>query len=696
MSYAIGIDMGGTFVDAVLLDKVTGELRVQKAPSTPARPFEGIMNAVRLLADQMALPVQELLAETQEIIHGTTALDNAFISRTLPRVGLITTKGFKWTLPFMRGGIPFTDDIRSAQKAGTGRETAWVPPFLIREVRERIDYRGREISPLNGPDVEEAVRELVAQKVEAIAVCLLWSFKNPAHELAIEEHVRQHHPDVFVSISSKVMPVMREFERTVTTVLNCFLTTTIEPYLRSLTDELRRNRYGRSIFLMQSSGGVMATGDRQQPFVFAWNSGPSGGVKGAEFVGGLKAQRDILSLDMGGTSTDVSLIMDGAPQMVSRPEIHGYSAVLPILDITSIGAGGGSIAWVDSGPTLRVGPRSAGANPGPASYGLGGELPTVTDADVFLGYINPSFYWGGKIALRKDLAAGAISRLAGELRMDPMEVAAGIQRVCHSNMINAMRLVTIEKGYDPRRVLMMSFGGAGPTHSAFLMDALGIGQNLIPFTETAHSAFGFLTSNIRYDYSLTEPTPVPCSPAAVGSLFERLERTGAEALARAAVPPEKRFFLRFAELRYRGQVWEVIVPVPSGTLDDEAVGRVVDAFEARYQALYGEGTAWRESGIEFVNFRVEACGRFDRPPLKTHSSGWEPDARAARKGERECFFEGSFRTTPTYDGERLVEGMIFEGPAILEKIGTTVVIPPGKIARVDEYRNVLIQREDDR
>ncbi len=280
--------------------------------------------------------------------------------------------------------------------------------------------------------------------------------------------------------------------------------------------------------------------------------------------------------------------------------------------------------------------------------------------------------------------------------MDPVEVAAGIERVCHSNMINAMRLVTIEKGYDPRRVLMMSFGGAGPTHSAFLMDPLGIPENLIPFTETAHSAFGFLTSDIRYDSSLTEPTPVPCDPAAVALIFERLERSGAEALARAEVPRDKRFFLRFAELRYRGQVWEVMVPVPPGPLDENAVSRVVEAFEARYQTLYGEGTAWRESGIEFVNFRVEACGRFDRPPLKTDPPGRPADGRTARKGERECFFDGRFRPTPTYDGERLAQGMVFEGPAILEKIGTTVVVPPGKAARIDEYRNVLIQREDAR
>ncbi len=697
MSYAIGIDMGGTFVDAILMDKKGGEVRIQKSPSTPGDPTEGITNALCALAGEMNISVSTLLGRTDEIIHGTTAIDNALINRRLPKTGLITTKGFGWTLPLMRSGRVFIEDQQLSHKPAAREETAWIPSYLIAEVSERVDFQGVELASLDMDDVAAGVKSLVNQGVEAIAICLLWSFKNPQHEQAIESYIREIYPHIFVSTSSTVMPVMREFERSVTTILNCFVGKVLGTYLDALVGSLREQGYQNSLYVMQSSGGAMVTGNgNNQPFVYAWNSGPTGGVMGAKFLGDNLGYRHILSLDMGGTSTDVSMIIDGARQVLTRPKVHGYTAHLPVLDIVSIGAGGGSIAWVDYGPLLKVGPNSAGADPGPACYAKGGSSPTVTDADVVLGYIDPDYFLAGRIRLDKQLATNAIDGLARQLDMDLVQAAAGINKVCNSNMINAMRAVSVERGFDPRNVLMMSFGGAGPTHGAFLMDALGIKQNLVPFTETVHSAFGFLTADVTYNFSLTDVMLFPADLQRLNGNYAQLEAQGRRALETAGIPGEMMAFNRYAELRYRGQVWEVAIPIQNGELTEESMPRILATFDNAYETLYGKGSAWKQSGVEFVNFRVEALGRFERPKL-TPSSSSEPGRSSVDivKSKRQAYFEDAarFLATDVFDGTRIETGMKFYGPAIIEKMGTTVVIPPGKMATVDGYRNILIEKE---
>lgn len=694
MAFKIGVDMGGTFVDGILMNKDSGALYLRKEPSTPASPVTGIMQCLAGLAEDVGLPLHELLRQTTEIVHGTTAVDNALINRTLPRTGLITTRGFKWTVPLMCAGRPFHEDQQQTHKSAAREATAWVPAYRISEVAERVDYEGTVLVPLDLDDVAAAVRYLVdEQQVEAIAVCLLWSFRNPAHEEAIAAWIGSHYPQVPVSVSSRIVPVMREYERSVTTILDCFIGRILRSYVEALGTGLRAEGYDRSLYLMQSSGGVMAVGNgARQPLVHAWNSGPTGGVLGAKFVGDLLGHRHILSLDMGGTSTDVSLIKDGALEILTRPKVHGYTTHLPVLDIISIGAGGGSIAWADYGPLLKVGPKSAGADPGPACYGRGGVAPTVTDANVVLGYINPDTFLGGRMRLGRDLAMAAVGRLAAQLDLEVVATATGINRVCNSNMVNAMRAVSVERGSDPRHALLMCFGGAGPAHGAFLMDALGIRQTLIPLTATVHSAFGFLSADVSYYFSLTDVMIFPGEVRRLNAAYARLEEQGRAALAAAGVSAQRMSFLRSADLRYRGQVWEVTVPLPDGELTGDSPAAVLEAFERRYETLYGAGSAWRQSGVEFVNFHVRAVGWLGRPRLAAAQAGTRSLDAAARPS-RPAFFPqaNQFVETRIFDGARLAAGMELAGPAIVESTGTTIVIPPGKRGTVDEYGNMLIE-----
>src|SRR5581483_6110297 len=458
---SIGVDTGGTFTDLVLL-RPDGSVETAKRPSTPGNFAAGVMDVVEQAEDGD----RTLLAEAGYFYHGTTVATNAMITGAGAKIGFVTTAGHRDALPIMRiiGRSAGRSETELKQYSYTDKPQPIVPKPRIKEVFERVDHAGRVVVPLNETSARKAARELVAEGVEAVGVCFLWSFKNRAHEQRMREIVLEEAPDIHVSISSDIVPAMREYERSATTAVNAYLAPLLTSYLHRLEQELQREGLRSSLFVMQSLGGAMRADDAEQRAVNTLVSGPAGGVIAARYLGSKLGHRNIICADVGGTSFDVALIVDGEPIITSTTDVNQYTLLVPTIDIVSIGAGGGSIAWVDLG-RLRVGPQSAGADPGPACYGRAGVDPTVTDADVVLGYVDPTYFLGGEIALDAELAARAIrERVAEPLGMSVAEAAAGIVEIANQHMSDLIRKLTIERGYDPRDFVVYAFGGAGPLH----------------------------------------------------------------------------------------------------------------------------------------------------------------------------------------------------------------------------------------
>lgn len=699
--YYIGIDIGGTFTDLVIMDE-SGNLTINKVETTPHDPTEGLLNAIAQAASDRGLTTSQLLAQTTYLAHATTTATNALIQRRGVKTGLITTKGFRDTIFIQRmmgvaAGLSIEETRHFSQRTVPAQ---LVSRPMVKEVTERIDYKGEVVVPLNKEEARTAVRQLVESGAKAIAICLLWSFQNPAHEQEIKRIASEDAPDLFICASSDLVPLMKEYERTASTVINAYLGPVTARYLGNLDKRLGETGFKGTLSIMNSVGGVFLATDAAQRAVEMISSGPAGGILGSMSLGKALGHQNIITADMGGTSFDVGLIVGGQPIISSVSEVARYHVIVPMIEDISIGAGGGSIARV-SGGLLTVGPESASARPGPVCYQKGGTEPTVTDADVVLGYLDPNQFLGGRIKLDRSKAEAAIAqRIAAPMGVDVMQAAAGIRNIIDNKMSDLMRSLTLERGHDPSDFVIFAYGGAGATHCCAYSRELKAQAIIIPFTATAHSAYGAVGSDLHHTFEFSDPLKTPpyfrlasehLDIDRINGNLKRLLDRGVAALKKDGISEENMSFIFRVGMRYRRQTHEVEVPLPSPVLTAKDVDAAVDNFGRIYEERYGRGTAFREAGMEWTRFKVDAGGHIPKPKLREHPQG-SKDPRRALVETRKVFSVDTrkYVNTRVYDGNRIEPGNMIDGPAIIQYTGTTIVISPEYQATVDQYLNVAI------
>jgi N-methylhydantoinase A len=665
----IGIDVGGTFTDLVAVDD-EGRLLHAKVRSTPADQSAGVMAGLEDLARQLALELPALLARTERIVHGTTVATNALLERRGARVGLLTTEGHRDVLEMREGLKDDRYDLRQPPPEPL------VPRDRRLGVRERIRADGRIEIPLDSDSLHAAIDRLRAERVESIAVCYLHAYRDDRHERATAEAVRAALPEAHLSLSSEVFPEIKELERVSTTVVNAYVGPALERYLRRLQGRLGESGYRGPVLVMQSHGGVATIDDAVRLAAGGVLSGPAGGVAASCHAARMLGVDALLPFDMGGTSTDVSLVQDGRAAIAADRRFAGQRIALQSLDIVSVGAGGGSIARVDAGGVLHVGPQSAGADPGPACYGQGGTDATVTDANLVLGYLSAEAFLGGTAALDVAAAEAAVDRVAAALGVDRMDAADGIRRVVDTRMAEGIRLVSVRRGVDPRRFAILAFGGAAGLHVTEIARQLEIGRVIVPRLASVLSAFGMLASDLRYEVARTRIAEAGRLEAGeLRELYALLERLGRRRLAEAGFEGPVRV-LRAADMRYGEQIFEIKVD-----LDDidwqapdllEAIG---EAFHRRHEALYTYALRDREGVL--VNARLAAVGALPAVPVEARGPA---RASAAAQGERRVWL-GGWRRVPVWALEALAPEQTVAGPAVIEAPTTTVVLRPGDGAR---------------
>lgn len=672
--------MGGTFTDVVLARD--GGLVLDKHPTTPHDQSEGVLGGLRRLAAREELDLAALLKRTEMVVHGTTTADNTMIEMSGAVTGLVTSEGNRDQIEIRRG---FKEDIW---------DPAMPPPKPICPRRqrygvpERLDVDGNVVVPLDEDAVRRALRRMKLQHVESLAVALLFAYVNPAHERRVRELAREELPDVMVSLSHEVMPSAPEFERTSTTLVNAYVGPKIERYLSRLDARLREAGFTGELLIMQSNGGVMPGGYVAQKAVAVMGSGPAGGVMGAAHVAGAAKITDFISVDMGGTSYDVCLVRGGAPEVKSGWNWHHrYLIGLPMVDVETVGAGGGSIARVEAG-ALKVGPQSAGAEPGPVCYGRGGVEPTVTDANVVLGYLNPDRFCGGTMRLDAEGAQAAIrDRVAKPLGLTLVEAADGIFRLVNANMANAVRKATARRGVDPRSLTLVVFGGNGPVHAGMQAAELGIRRILVPKLSPAFSALGLLLTDHVVDEMRSYVSPIALVDLArVDRLFAEMEASARAALATGPRGRKLRFE-RMAAMCYPGQTFDMPVPLPgrAGVVTAKVLADTVERFHRLHEELHTYAS--RDQQPILRGLRLKAVAVEAKPELPRASRR----ARAnPRLGARKAFFRGRYVATPVYDGPTLGAGQAILGPAIVEEPFTTIVVYPGQRATVDPFGNYVI------
>ncbi len=694
--YIVGVDIGGTFTDCVVVND-QGEMVVGKSLSTPPDYSTGATDAVRDAARNIGLGgEEELLRQTALFFHACTIGENTLITRAGPKTGLVATRGFPDTLLMMRGKV--SDGLTEAEAgrlAWLRKPEPFVPRSLVAEVNERMDYKGAVTVRLDEEQAAAALDELVARGVESVAVCLLWSVANDVHERAVADILERRHPGVYVTLSSVAAPFVGEYERTATTVFNAYIGPRISAYLMNLHQVLRGKGLAKPPMIMQAYGGVLDIEATCRNAVGTVESGPASGVVGSRFLGEMIGEDDILATDMGGTTFKVGVVREGRIERDYTPVVLRHRVLAPKIWVESVGAGGGSIAWID-GDTglLKVGPEGAGASPGPVCYGLGGVEPTVSDADVILGYLNPGYFLGGRMRLDRDAALRAVERrIAEPLGMGVTEAARGIYRIANAHMSDLIRRATVEKGHDPRSFVMFAFGGAGPMHASRYAADLGVRQVVIPLTASVHGATGLISSDVVYEYGKSDHLQVPADPGRVNENFAELVRRAEADLGAAGFGPSRMSVTRSVDMRYRYQVHELNVPLATGTapLADADLESLYADFDDAYEKAYGKGSGYREAGKEILTFRVTAVGLLDKPRIKEESAAGA-SAEAARNPERSVFFEelGEYAPTAVYDFERMGPGMDLAGPAVIETPVTTVVVNPRDRAEIDGFRNVRI------
>ena len=677
--YIVAVDIGGTFSDLVCLDRETGEIRNAKVPSTPPTFIDGVVDAL----DKAQVPPAEMVV----FKHGSTIATNAIIQRKGARTALVTTEGFRDVL--LAGRADRTDhfDLSSLES----------PPLVPRRdilgVRERVDATGNPVVDLDRGSVERAVELLCKRGVDAVAVVFLNSFMNPEHEQQTLQAIVEALPDAYACCSYDILPELKEFERTSTTVANAYIGPIVDRYLSSLTDRLEQWGFRNQTFIIHSGGGVMSLEAARRLPARTCMSGPAGGAVGAAYIGSLAGFENVLGFDMGGTSCDLAVISDGQPEHHAGWKIeHKIPVQFPAIDVSTIGAGGGTIAWIDRAGTLRSGPQSAGANPGPAAYGTGGTEPTNTDANLVLGRLNPATFLGGDLKIDVELAREAIETIAEPLGLSVEDAAEGILRVSNANMVDAARLITVERGRDPRDYALMAFGGAGPVHAAHCASELDIPYVVVPRNPGLASAFGQLRVEIRDDYQraiLKRHSEI--TTELLERAFAAMEEQARETLTREGLSALEISLERSVDLKYYPQTTYLNFTVPGdGAVSTETIDRLVDLFLERHEQEFGYSVPLEFTSVEFVNARLTATG--PAPIGELPQDLEEGTAEDAVVDTRPVHFAeaGGWTDTVVYDRERLRRGARFTGPAIVEQADSTTVVPPGGEVEVDGYRNLIV------
>ncbi len=672
---AIGVDVGGTFTDFVIYDEDTGEMRTTKTPSTYPDPQEGVLRGLQDLGVDLGL--------LDRLAHGTTIATNAVIERQGAKTAFITTYGFR--------DIIETGDTRRFTggqfNPNWERPPRLVVPQLRFGVHERVKADGEVIEPLNEKDVLEVIEQLKTEKVESVAVGFLHSYQDGRHESRVAELLRQHLPNVPYSISSEVVPEFREHPRFNTTALNAYLMPLLKDYLASLKSSLRAEGFDGALVYMISSGGVASEETALAYPVKFLVSGPAAGVVAGVYLGQLSGRSDLITYDMGGTSTDVCLIKDLTPEVSTRRIVEGFPLLTPMLDVHTIGAGGGSITWVDRSGALRVGPQSAGANPGPAAYGQGGTDFTITDANLLLGRVSPGGLLGGRMAMRHDLAEAAGKRVADQVDIsDVNRLAEGVIQIAVTTMSGAIRAISIERGHDPRELTLVAFGGAGSMHAIPIAEELSIPSILVPRDPGNFCATGLLASDLKNDFARSYQTELEKGDVTrMESMFKEMEEEGRHILRRDGVAEERIAPQYVMSLRYLGQSWEIDIPVRTGRPN---VPEILQSFHDGHVKTYGYNRP--EHPVELVSLRVSVIGQVPRPSL-TRDSADGTSLSAALQGQRRVYFGGDFVECPVYQRDLLPTGGSLDGPAIIEEFGSLTVVFPGWSATTDENGTLALE-----
>lgn len=682
MRYMIGVDVGGTFTDFSVFNQNTGELFNYKDSSTPDDPSRAIVRGVQDVLNMKKASASEV----GYLAHGTTVGTNALIEKKGARMGLITTKGFKDLMEIGTQRRPSLYDLR-AQKP-----VQLIPSGLNCEVPERILFNGDVETALDETETRKVIRYLKVKNVSSIAVCTLFSFINPKHEARIKELIAEEFPETYVTISSELTPEFREYSRMSTTVLNSYLGPVMKKYVYNFRESIRKLGVKVEPYITQSNGSIISIKETVDNPIKCAVSGPSAGAVAASFIGRQCNAEKVITFDMGGTSADIALIENYTPQVSNEREVEGYPCRIPMINIITIGAGGGSIAQIDAGGALKVGPESAGATPGPACYKRGGENPCVTDANIVLGKLNQKKILGGRMDVDLSLARKVIKeKICDQSGLSLEQAANGIITVVNSNMVRAVRSISVEKGYDVREFTLMAFGGAGPLHACEVAQDLGIKNVIIPPNPGTLCSLGLLLADTKFDMSRTLILDGTAEHLdAVNVQFANMVAQGTEALEREGVPENRRTFVYSIDMRYQRQNFEINIPVGSNKLDEKLLADAIAAFHAEHKRSYGYCN--EKASVQFVSYRVSAIGTIDKPEMTAEAL--QPGVPLPQPvGNRSVLFQGceSYIQTPVYQRFDFKPGQVISGPCICEQMDTTLVVPKAWTIHVDGYKNLLIK-----
>lgn len=697
MAYVIGVDVGGTFTDAVLDDE-SGTIVAAKSPSTPPDYSRGVLDVLDLLAEQVGRPLEEVLADTHHIAHGTTSSLNALVTGNVPPVGYLTTKGHRDSIYIMNveGRYLGRSQHELQNVMAQEKHPGLVSKRHAMEVTERIDRDGTVIVGLDENEARAAIRALLDDGVRAIAVSLLWSFRNPAHERRIRELVHEADPDVYVALSSEVSPRIREFARNATTIMSTQIGPGLRDYLSNLEGALRERNLAGPLLVMQSNGGAVAAHEAPNNAISTVGSVLTGGVVGSVALGQQLGHRNIIATDVGGTTFLAGLVVDGEPVRATTTVINHHPINVPTLRVEAIGSGGGAIAWLDDGGNLRIGPHSAQAVPGPACYDQGGTEPTNTDANLVLGILSERGLLGGRKPLSLELARRAIdTKIATPLGLSVEQAAAAIYTVQNAQTGDLLRKTVVEAGHDPREFVLYAFGGAGPAHCAGYAAEIGVDEVVVPLgsVASAFSAYGLASSDIVLAAELSDPMFVPFDPQRAEQNFAQLSDQVRDALKRQGVEFATVELHREIDMRYAMQLAEVTTPVAARALDTKAIEAAADGFEERYAELYGKDAGFREAGIQAITFRVRGVGILPFSPKLPHvPAAGMSDPADVQVGSRPVCLDAAtgYAETAIYDYRKLRAGHVLRGPAVIEVPTTTVVVPAGTTGTIDTLGNLTI------
>lgn len=694
MSYLCNVDTGGTHTDAVIIDE-SGGISKAKAPSTPEDFSRGFFDALEVAAEERDLSLEDLLDDTDLVSHGTTVGTNALIEEEGTDAALVTTHGMEDILFIMRGaagrskGLPI-EEVLSYQQSS--KPEPIIPKSRVAGVDGRIDCMGDEIVAFNEERAREVARELNEQGVDSVGISFLWSFLNESHETEMATILDEElDEDVFVTESNELIPKWGEYERTAAVGINAYIGPTTSGYIERIDQNLAEKGYDGTLLVMQAGGGVVPANDAVKEPIRTIDSGPVGGVVGCQFLADQLGHSDVLATDMGGTSFDVGLLVDGQPLTKPTNVIRQYEYLIRNIDIESVGSGGGSIAWVDESTNrLQVGPKSAGAKPGPACYNRGGTDATVTDADLLLGFLDEEFFLGGRESLDVGRAREEVEQLADVLGMGVTETASAIVEIVNAKMADLIEQRTINKGYDPRKFTLYAYGGAGPLHMPSVGRQLDVDTIVVPNGDLASvwSAVGISSSDVLHRNEITNIMRDPFDPDEVTDLFEEVESEVRDQLADEEFEPEDIEIQRYADLRYREQVHELSVSVPGGQLSSDDMEDMLARFEQRYEERYGKGSGYSEAGFELATIRVDAYGDIPSPQLRSESSGTgnvDPATEQITWPSR-----GETMDTPVYYTQDIHPETLIDGPAVLRMDHTTVAVPPNDTCEIDEMGNFII------